>query len=142
MIPRREQFLARCIVHIELGLPFIAYYHGRGMAFMRMGTVAHDEYLVTIGSKEYIATTPEQRDAIIAEARRRGRPVGTIKTVTVQRRVLKKSINAFRKIIAQLQKDPKTWDLWVVEFDGLGVRTEGGDELHALQTIPISADGH
>lgn len=138
-----DSFVRICAGHIEKGEPFIAYHHPNGFGLLRTGIVQVEEWDVYIFDAadldvyKHHAATAEERDNIMYRARRRGDRVDRIETVYKEKKVKKGTVSKARKIITQLRKDRRCWPLYVVEFDGAGLTTEGGPELDALQTIPI-----
>lgn len=145
-----EQFVKLCAGHVEKGEPFLAYRHPNGFGLLRTGEVKYETYRVVVEERDhygdyhvrvYCAGTPEQRDAIIREARKFSRPVLKVGTEEKTVNAKKGTVSKMRKVIQQLRKDRRCQPLYVVEFDGAGLTTEGGPELDALQSIPVPGSG-
>lgn len=126
-----ERFVKLLRPHIEARTPFIAYLHPKGVAVLKVGAYMNDEYDVTLGTGAHTykqhAKCDLERDRIIVDARRRGERIDSIRTVQKQRKTKVSTINGMRKAIAQMQKDPRCRPLYIVEFDGHSIASNGDD---------------
>lgn len=134
-----DGFIKQCREHIDKGELFLAYWHARGFALLRTGTVAVDEFDVyiedskTFKTRKLHAKTGSERDLFIGAARRKGERIDRVVTVPKPRKAKAGTISKMRKAIIQMQKDPRiAGTLHVVEYDGAGVSIDGGPELEAL----------
>ena len=106
-----EQFVKTCTEHIEKKEHFIAYRHPNGFGLL-------------LTNQPYISYKVE------------GDSTGIHNKETKRERAPKALVNKMRRIIAQMYKDPRCRPLYVVEYDEMGLVTEGGDELYALPAVP------
>ena len=140
-----EQFVKMCAEHIKRREYFIAYWHPHGFGLLRTGEVMIEEWDVYLGMPDDLdkhhATTADGRDNIITQARRRGDRVDHIKTVYKPKKARKGTVSKMHRVIAQLRKDRRCQPLYVVEYDDIGLVTDGGEEVYALQSVLVSGGG-
>lgn len=142
-----EQFVKTCAEHIKRREYFLAYWHPHGFGLLRTGEVMIEEWDVHVWDTAdlelvtYHASTAYERDAIIANARRRGDRVDDIEIVYKPIRAKKGTVSKMHRVIAQLRKDRRCQPLYVVEYDDIGLVTDGGEEVYALQSVPVSGGG-
>lgn len=101
-----EGFVKRCADAIAAGIPFTAYWHARGHFFL------FHEIELDVWDPKTKSWRPKLHKAT------------------------KGAINGLRKEIKKMRKDPRVWNLRVVEFDGVGVGIDH-DDLTELLSVPV-----
>lgn len=139
-----EEFEKMLQPRIDAGTPFLAYWHPAGMMVLNTDCTKIMEFDVFVRSfgktEKKHAKTALQRDSIILNARRSGKNIDRVQEVEKFVKTKASSVNKLRKILTQLQKDPRIGPVYVVEFNGVSLSMEG-DDLDALSALCVSARG-
>ena len=137
-----EGFAKMLQPRIDAGTPFLAYWHPAGMMVLNTSytkILEFDVFIRAYGKQEKKhAKTALQRDAIVRNARAGGKSIDRVQEVEKYVKTKTSSVNKLRKIITQLQKDPRIGPVYTVEFDGTMLMKEG-DDLNALSALRVSA---
>lgn len=138
-----ESFMKMLKPRLEARTPFLAYWHENGFMVLNTGVIEFETYDVVTGDPQTVndlevhrASTPAQRDEIIQWARRKGLRIDKIKTHKKHRKVKASAISKMRKIIDQLQKDPRIGPVYTVEFDGC-ILVKTGPDANILSSLNV-----
>lgn len=140
-----EGFTKMLQPRIDAGTPFLAYWHPAGMMVLNTDTINLGNLYklrITDPQKGEVVETDWVNDkdyeAFVHNATFYGEDLEILKKKTRTKKVSKGTVNKLRKIIAQLQKDPRIGPVYTVEFDGVNL-IKGGDCLDALSALRVPA---
>lgn len=140
-----EGFAKMLQPRIDAGTPFLAYWHSAGMMVLNTGTInLGNLYKLRVTNRrdgEVVETdwvNDKDYETFVRNATFYGEDLEILKKKTRTKKVSKGTVNKLRKIIAQLQKDPRIGPVYTVEFDGTMLIKEG-DDLDALSALRVPA---
>ena len=140
-----ERFLKECEALIYSKEPFLAYRHQSGFGLFRTDTIYAEQYVLRGQRRKdgetytLRARTAFERDNCLRGMRRGEDRVLDVRVEKKPRKVKSSTVKAIRKTIDLMRRDPRVYDLQVVEFDGYSVTTDGPGEL--LTRLKVSGGG-